>query len=75
MTRRSESDDQEVVFEREAKEPLHGFMRVDRGLVIISGYGGHKEARVGFSPPELIARLLLSELEKAGREAEQKQKE
>jgi hypothetical protein len=44
--------------------------------VIVSGYGGHKEARVGSSPPELIARLLLSELEKAAlREADQKQKE
>ncbi len=73
MIRRSESDYRQVVFEREGKEPLHGFMRVDRGMVIVSGYGGHKETRVGSSPPELIARLLLSELEKAARrEADQK---
>ena len=67
MARRSESDYREVAFEREGKEPLHGFMRVDRGMVIVRGYGGHKEAWVGSSPPELIARLLLSELEKAAR--------
>ena len=54
-----------MVFEREGKEPLHGFMRVDRGMVIVSGYGRHKERRVGSSPPELIARLLLSELANA----------
>ena len=65
MTHQSESDYREVVFEREGKGPLHGFVRVDRGMVIVRGYGGHKEARVGSSPPELIARLLLSELEKA----------
>ena len=59
----SESDYREVVFEREGKEPLRGFMRVDRGMVIVSGYGRHKERRLGSSPPELIARLLLSELE------------
>jgi hypothetical protein len=64
---RGESDYRAVVFEREGKEPLHGFMRVERGMVIVSGYGRHKEARVGSSPPELIARLLLSELEKAAR--------
>ena len=69
----SVSDYREVVFEREDKEPLRGFMRVDRGMVIISGYGRHKEARVGSSPPELIARLLLSELENATRgQADQK---
>jgi len=62
MAGRSESDYREVVFEREGKEPLHGFMRVDRGMVIVSGYGRHKERRAGSSPPELIARLLLSEL-------------
>jgi hypothetical protein len=39
----SVSDYREVVFEREGKEPLHGFMRVDRGMVIVSGYGRHKE--------------------------------
>ena len=73
MARRSESDYREVVFEREGKEPLHGFMRVDRGMVIVSGYGRHKETRVGSSPPELIARLLLSELESAARrKADQK---
>ena len=73
MARRSESDYREVVFERESKEPLHGFMRVDRGMVIVSGYGRHKETRAGSSPAELIARLLLSELEKAARkEADQK---
>jgi hypothetical protein len=33
-----------VKFEREGKEPLHGFMRVDRGMVIVSGYGRHKRA-------------------------------
>jgi hypothetical protein len=65
MAGRSESDYREVVFEREGKEPLHGFMRVDRGMVIVSGYGRHKESRVGSSPPEFMARLLLSELEKA----------
>jgi|HubBroStandDraft_6_1064221.scaffolds.fasta_scaffold373641_1 hypothetical protein len=65
MAGRSESDYREVVFEREGKEPLHGFMRVDRGMVIVSGYGRHKERRVGSSPPELIARLLLSELANA----------
>jgi hypothetical protein len=71
--RRSESDYREVVFEREDKDPLRGFMRVDRGMVIVSGYGRHKEARVGSSPPELTARLLLSELENAARrEADQK---
>jgi hypothetical protein len=53
MVGRSESDYREVVFEREGKEPLHGFMRVDRGMVIVSGYGRHKESRVGSSPPEL----------------------
>jgi hypothetical protein len=63
----SESDYREVVFEREGKEPLRGFMRIDRGIVIVSGYGRYKEARVGSSPPELIARLLLSELENAAR--------
>jgi hypothetical protein len=63
----SESDYREVVFEREGKEPLHGFMRVDRGMVIVSGYRRHKERRLGASPPELIARLLLSELENATR--------
>jgi hypothetical protein len=67
MPHRSESDYREVVFEREGKEPLHGFMRVDRGLVIVRGYGGHKETRAGSSPPELIARLMLSELEKIAR--------
>jgi hypothetical protein len=73
MARRSESDYREVVFERESKEPLHGFMRVDRRMVIVRGYGRHKESRVGSSPPELIARLLLSELENAARgEADQK---
>jgi hypothetical protein len=72
MGGRSESDYREVIFEREGKEPLHGFMRVDRGMVIIRGYGRHKERRVGSSPPELIARLLLSELENAARkEADQ----
>ncbi len=72
MARPTESDYREVVFERESKEPLHGFMRVDRGLVIVRGYGRHKESRVGSSPPELIARLLLSELENAARgEADQ----
>jgi len=40
MAGRSESDYREVVFEREGKEPLHGFMRVDRGMVIVSGYEG-----------------------------------
>jgi hypothetical protein len=63
MARRSESDYREVVFEREGKEPLRGFTRVDRGMVIVSGYGRHKEARIGSSPPEFIARLLLSDLE------------
>ena len=73
MGDRSESDYREVAFEREGKEPLHGFMRVDRGMVIVRGYGGHKEARIGSSSPELIARLLLSELDKASRtEADQK---
>ena len=43
MGGRSESDYREVAFEREGKEPLHGFMRVDRGMVIVRGYGGHKE--------------------------------
>ena len=61
----SVSDYREVVFEREGKEPLQRFMRVDRGMVIVSGYGRHKERRLGSSPPEFIARLLLSELEKA----------
>jgi hypothetical protein len=46
MAGRSESDYREVVFEREGKEPLHGFMRVDRGMVIVSGYGRHKERRL-----------------------------
>lgn len=73
MAGRTESDYREVAFEREGKEPLHGFMRIDRGMVIVRGYGRHKETRVGSSPPELIARLLLSELEKAARrEADQK---
>jgi hypothetical protein len=73
MGGRSESDYREVAFEREGKEPLHGFMRVDRGMVIVRGYGGHKETRVSSSPPDFIARLLLSELEKASRrEADQK---
>jgi hypothetical protein len=67
MAGRSESDYREVVFEREGKEPLHGYMRIDRGMVIVSGYGGHKERRAGSSPPELIARLLLSELANAAR--------
>ena len=49
MGGRSESDYREVVFEREGKGPLHGFVRVDRGMVIVRGYGGHKEARVGSS--------------------------
>ncbi len=72
MARRSESDYREVVFEREGKEPLHGFMRVDPGMVIVRGYSRHKESRFGSSPPELIARLLLSELENATRgEADQ----
>jgi hypothetical protein len=39
---RRESDYREVKFEREGKEPLHG--RVDRGMVIVSGYGRHKKA-------------------------------
>jgi hypothetical protein len=73
MARRSESDYREVAFEREGKEPLHGFMRVDRGMVIVRGYGGHKETRVSSSRPDFIARLLLSELEKASRrETDQK---
>jgi len=76
MAGRSESDYREVVFEREGKEPLHGYMRVDRGMVIVSGYGGHKERRLGSSPPELIARLLLSELANAARgETDQKRKD
>jgi hypothetical protein len=75
MTRRIESDYRKVVFEHEGKEPLHGFMRIDRGMVIVRGYGSHEGRRVGSSPPELIARLLLSELEKAARgEADQKTK-
>jgi hypothetical protein len=49
MAGRSESDYREVVFEREGKEPLHGFMWVDRGMVIVSGYGRHKERRYGLS--------------------------
>lgn len=73
MGGRSESDYREVAFECEGKEPLHGFMRVDRGMVIVRGYGGHKETRVSSSPPDFIARLLLSELENAARrEADQK---
>ena len=69
----AESDNRQVLFEREGKEPLHGFMRVDRGMVIVSGYGRHKERRAGSSPPELIARLLLSKLENATRgQADQK---
>ena len=73
MAGRSESDYREVVFEREGNEPLRGFMRIDRGMVIVRGYGRHKESRVGSSPPELIARLLLSELANASRtEADQK---
>jgi len=67
MAGRSESDYREVVFDREGKEPLHGFMRVDHGMVIVSGYGRHKERRLGASPPELTARLLLSELASAAR--------
>ena len=35
MAGRSESDYREVVFEREGRKPLHGFMRVDRGMVIV----------------------------------------
>jgi hypothetical protein len=65
MGDRSESDYREIAFEREGKEPLRGFMRVDRGMVIVRGYGGHKETRVSSSPPDFIARLLLSELEKS----------
>jgi hypothetical protein len=73
MGGRSESDYREVAFEREGKEPLHGFMRVDRGMEIVRGYGGHKETRVNSSPPDFIARLLPSELEKVSRkEADQK---
>jgi len=73
MGGRSESDYREVAFEREGKEPLHGFMRVDRGRVIVRRYGGHRETRVSSSPPDFIARLLLSELEKASRkETDQK---
>ena len=53
MGGRSESDYREVAFEREGKEPLHGFMRVDRGMVIVRGYGGHKETRVSSSPAGL----------------------
>ena len=68
MGGRSESDYREVAFEREGKEPLHGFMRVDRGMVIVRGYGGHKETRVSSSPPDFIARLLLSELANAARQ-------
>jgi hypothetical protein len=42
-------------------------------MVIVRGYGGHKETRVSSSPPDFIARLLLSELEKASRkESDQK---
>jgi hypothetical protein len=72
---RTESDYREVVFEREGMEPLHGFMRVDRGMVIVRGYGGHKETRVSSSPPDFIARLLLSELEKASRRETDKNSE
>jgi hypothetical protein len=32
----------EVVFEREGREPLHGFMRVDRGMVIVTDMAGIK---------------------------------
>ena len=32
-----------------SKEPLHGFTRVDRGMVIVRGYGGHKKTRVSSS--------------------------
>ena len=67
MGGRSESDYREVAFEREGKDPLHGFMRVDRGMVIVRGYGGHKETPVSSSPPDFIARLLLSELERRPR--------
>ena len=38
MPGQSESDYREFIFEREGKEPLHGFMRVDRGMVIVRGY-------------------------------------
>ena len=57
--------------EREGKEPLHGFMRVDHGMLIVSGYGRYKERRIGSSPPELIVRLRSWRTPRAG-EADQK---
>jgi len=35
LPKMARSDYREVVFEREGKEPMHGFMRVDRGMVIV----------------------------------------
>ena len=62
-----------MTFEREGKEPLHGFMRVDRGMVYRPRIWRASDTRVSSSPPDFIARLLLSELEKASRrEADQK---
>jgi hypothetical protein len=73
MGRRSESNYREVAFEREGKEPLHGFMRVGRGMVIVRGYGGHKEARASSSPPTSSPDCCFRELENASRrETDQK---
>ena len=60
MGGRSESDYREVALEREGKEPLHGFMRLTRGMVIVRGYGGHKETRL-ILPRDFVAVVLSDE--------------
>ena len=73
MAGRSESDYREVVFEREDKEPLRGFMRVDRGMVIRQRIWPAQRGSGRFFPAGVDRRLLLSELENAARgEADQK---
>jgi hypothetical protein len=56
-----------------AKAKSRCMVSCDHGMVIVSGYGRHKERRLGSSPPEFIARLLLAELANAARgQADQK---
>ena len=54
----------DVVVEREGKEPLRGQTWVANGLVTVTTPDGRqKTTQVGGSPPDSISRIMLIELE------------
>jgi len=64
-------DAKNTAFAAATADTLVHFLPASRAQA--TGYGRHKERRLGSSPPELIGRLLLSELENATRgQADQK---